>query len=462
LPQDVKYIKVNKIKDTTYIISISLKGESPVEIVGEKFHIPEAGIKKLSENIKKKENEIIELKKELEKLGNKKEILEKALNELQVTLEFESAKAEMNIEDQLAYLVGYVPVDLVDKVKEAAAANSWALLSRDPDKEEAPPTITKNTKMTELVKPLFKFLDLVPGYREFDVSALFLFFFTIFVGIIVGDAAYGCIILLATIILRIVLKIPGTVFGLLILLSCSTIGWGTITGNWFASETLSEVPFFKSLTIPQLANFGEGDSATLVQQIAFTLAMVQMTIGILVGFVRKLPSLTAFANIGNLLILYGAYFLVQYFIMGTPLHPIAPVLFASGFFVLILFGNQGEKGFFKGVLFGVANSPLTAINSVGLFGDIISYIRLYAVGLAGFSVASSFNNIAMGVGNSVDGVIGSMLAIAILFAAHTFNLMLCALSVIVHAVRLNILEFGMKVGMEWSGYPYNPFKEKSA
>ena len=459
-PENVKYITVNKIKNLVYIVAVFLKGESPVEITGEKLLMPAAGIKQLSENIKKKDDEILKLKKELEKLAEKKEVLTAGLKELAVDIEFESVNAEMTTEDQLSYISGYVPANLANKVKETAAANNWAVLVRDPGEEDKTPTLVKNNKFVEFIKPLFSFLEVTPGYKELDISLFFLLFFIPFTAMIIGDAGYGTLFLIITIIMRIkIKKFRGSAFGLFFILSLAIIAWGTVTGNWLGSKTISELPLIAALTVPQIASFG--DSTRTIQDLVLKIGMVHLTLGILVNFVRKMPSLVAFASFGWLFILYGMYFAVQYFVLGTAMNPITGILLIIGFALLIIFSYQGGKNIFKGVLLGLAWSPLTALNCISIFSDIISYIRLFAVGLAGWAVASSFNVIIGNVSNK-NGIVGIFCGALIALAAHSFNIALSALAVIVHGVRLNMLEFGSKVGMEWTGQPYTPFKKESA
>ncbi|MCL2792905.1 MAG: hypothetical protein FWD87_07420 [Spirochaetaceae bacterium] len=462
LPKDVKYVKVNKIKDTVYILAIFLKGEAPVEIAGEKLFLPAAGLKQLSENIKKKDEEIVNLKKELEKFAEKKNVIEEGLKELNVAIEFESVNAEMNTEDRFSYISGYLPVNLVDELKAEASVNNWALLIRDPSSEDNPPTLIKNNRFVEFLKPLLTFLDVTPGYKEFDISFFFLLFFIPFVGMIVGDAGYGAVFLTATILLRFTVpKFRGRIFGLFFVLSCSIIAWGTMTGNWFGSETISKLPLIAALTIPQIAAFSEVDTSETVRQLALGIGMVQLTVGILINFARKMPSLVAFANFGWLFVLYGMYFVVQFFVIGgDSINPLALKLISIGFFLLIIFSYQEKgKNFFKGTLVGLAWSPLTALNCIDILANIISYIRLFAVGLAGWAVASNFNAIAAGVANT-GGTAAIIGAAAIVVVSQTFNIALCTLAVVVHGVRLNMLEFGSKVGMEWTGYPYSPFKKE--
>jgi len=98
--------------------------------------------------------------------------------------------------------------------------------------------------------------------------------------------------------------------------------------------------------------------------------------------------------------------------------------------------------------------PLKIISS---FGDIVSYIRLFAVGYASVVLASTFNDMAVSVG--FNSIITSLAAALILFLGHGLNIILGFMAVIVHGVRLNMLEFSGQMGMEWSGKEYTPFKE---
>ena len=90
----------------------------------------------------------------------------------------------------------------------------------------------------------------------------------------------------------------------------------------------------------------------------------------------------------------------------------------------------------------------------------MSYIRLFAVGIASFSIASSFNSMGGGIIESSNGSFGIVLFLAgflVLVIGHLINFVLGCLSVIVHAVRLNMLEFSNHIGLEWAGYKYQPF-----
>ena len=87
------------------------------------------------------------------------------------------------------------------------------------------------------------------------------------------------------------------------------------------------------------------------------------------------------------------------------------------------------------------------------FTDVVSYIRLFAVGLAGVAISDTVNSIAAGMG---DNFIARLL---ILFVGHTLNIILGPLSVLVHGIRLNVLEFSGHANLTWSGVPYKPLKD---
>ena len=109
---------------------------------------------------------------------------------------------------------------------------------------------------------------------------------------------------------------------------------------------------------------------------------------------------------------------------------------------------QGSKSYF-----GLVTLALDVINN---FVDIISYVRLYAVGAASLAIAQAFNGMAFPEGQAIKFTIGGAL---ILFAGHALNIILAAMGVMVHGIRLNTLEFSSHAGVEWGGLHFNPFRK---
>jgi V/A-type H+-transporting ATPase subunit I len=131
-------------------------------------------------------------------------------------------------------------------------------------------------------------------------------------------------------------------------------------------------------------------------------------------------------------------------------------IFLAGCLAVLLFTNF-QKNIAKGMLQSLSNLPLNIISS---FSDVVSYLRLFAVGYATVTVASSFNGMAlqMGFNSILSGLIGAL----ILFLGHSLNIILALMSVVVHGIRLNMLEFSGHMGMQWSGKAYKPFRESNS
>jgi V/A-type H+/Na+-transporting ATPase subunit I len=124
-----------------------------------------------------------------------------------------------------------------------------------------------------------------------------------------------------------------------------------------------------------------------------------------------------------------------------------PYFLIIGASLAILF-NSPSKNIFKMLLLGVANFPLSML---GTFSDIISYVRLMAVGLASGVLAASFNDLALNSGSW-------LIAAPTLIFGHSLNIGLAMIAFFAHGVRLNMLEFSNNLGMQWIGYSYKPFK----
>lgn len=379
--------------------------------------------------------------------------LKTALSVIMEKLEFETVRAGLLTDESLSCLTGFIPAKKTEELKKAAEANEWAILIQDPSTEDAAPSLIENPAWIRIIDPAFRFLDITPGYREFDISFWFLLFFSIFFAMLIGDAGYGFLFLGITLFARIKLpKAPAEPFVLLAVLSTTTIIWGALSGVWFASKTLIEIPFLQNLVLPQLsaANTASND---LVISICFLLGAVQLTIAHGKRMIAMFPSLPFIAEAGSLGLLWGMYLMIQYLVLMKPLNPATIPLILGGFLSILIFSEQ-KGNFIQGIKDGLSLIILKILNSITFFSDIVSYIRLFAVGLATLAVAESFNAMAGDFSSVTSGLISAL----ILFTGHTLNILMAALAIIVHGVRLNVLEFSGHLGMEWTGFRYAPFK----
>jgi V/A-type H+-transporting ATPase subunit I len=463
VPDHFDKFTILQTKTANLIAIVSRDGKYPQDI--EEFTLPECGIIELKENVRLNENQYKEVVAELNDLSMYSDVFKTSSEKISHDIEFEQYKSGMGTDESLAYLTGYIPVDKQEALKELAVKEEWALSLVDPEENDSVPTEVKNNRLVSFIQPVFEMLGTIPGYQEYDISAYFLLFFSIFYAMIIGDGGYGLIFFVLALLLNFKSRKVTPIVGLLYLISTTTIIWGAITGTWFGSVTIASIPFLKGLIIPQIASFpqilGRSDitadsTQELIKIICFIMGTIHLSIAHIKNFIKELPRLSAITQLGWLSMVLGLYFLVMQLVLGIgPIPPFATNMIFGGLGVVFVFGQQ-EPGvnFFKGVLKGIAGAITTFLDSIGAFSDIISYIRLFAVGLASVAIASSFNAMAEPLMHG-PAIIG---AVVILFLGHTLNLAMGLLSVIVHGVRLNMLEFSGHLGMEWAGIKYEPFK----
>jgi V/A-type H+-transporting ATPase subunit I len=429
------------------------------------FMLPERSLGELNRGIAEKQQILANIEKQLSLMAAQTGKIKGLRAETVGEIEFESAQADMEMVDDgalaISCLTGFVPQDSMGVVKRGAAENGWALLIEDPGEEDRPPTLLSNNRFARLIEPLFKFLGTMPGYHEYDISFSYLLSFCLFFAMIFGDAAYGLLLVGISLALAGSLKkksgkVPDAVWLLTLLASC-TVVWGAINGSWFAIP-LDVLPrFLRALVIPPF-DPAVSDTRSNVQFLCFSVGIIQLVYARMKNIKRALPSITAVAQFGWLVMMIGLYFLVLNMLLSRDLPFFAVPLIGGGLGLYFIFNKQEGGNFFVNILKSFADFLSIFLGAVGAFADIISYIRLFAVGLAGAAIADSFNNMGMGMPNLVLRLTAGVL---ILVFGHSLNMIMNVLSVVVHGIRLNLLEYaGNHLGMEWSGYSYAPFALK--
>jgi V/A-type H+-transporting ATPase subunit I len=158
--------------------------------------------------------------------------------------------------------------------------------------------------------------------------------------------------------------------------------------------------------------------------------------------------------------LLGMYFVViSLVVFNTGFGGVKPWQLYSligGFALVFIFGNY-EGSILKSIITSCANIITNVLGVTNVFSDIMSYIRLWAVGLAGASIANTVGNFASPL---LSHFIFFVFGAALFVFGHGFNMVLNVLSVLVHGVRLNTLEFSSHIGLTWSGFAYKPFAKR--
>jgi V/A-type H+-transporting ATPase subunit I len=174
--------------------------------------------------------------------------------------------------------------------------------------------------------------------------------------------------------------------------------------------------------------------------------------------VRQWPGIACIGQLGWIGITWVMYFVARYLVLGADSYPLPSFcgwLFGASLAAVILFMTPWRR--LRHEYTGHIMLPLTVI---GCFGDVVSYLRLYLVNSAAVTLILALNELAVGKG--IRGAWAGLGAALILFAAHALNILLSALAVLVHGIRLNALEFSSHLGIQWSGVPFVPFANGGA
>ena len=482
-------ICVNRIKKIVRFLLIDASEDRPEGLPPEAFEVPMPVLstKDLAKRVEDNETEISKIEEELKSETVYISQIQDFKSNLESDIQFETIYSGMGQENSgkttdLAWLTGYVPIDSFDKLKDCVTKNSWAMAASDPTEEDNVPTKLKNNKFVSLIYPLTDFL----GTHEYDISGWFLLFFCVFFGMIFGDGGYGLLVTVASLVLVLKSlfqkKSVSPLMGLLLLLGLSTVAWGTVTCTWFGLKPEQLPAWLTSLSITPISNAAGSDyrlylpwntevgltTGQNLQIFCFTLAFLQLSVAHLKGMARNRKSLKVLGEFGSLLQIWGMFYVVLSMVVSSALFPlglvvndipvgtIAIALVGGGFALSFIFSNyEGNIG--ASILESCKNIISVLLGVVNVFSDIVSYIRLWAVGLAGSAISNTVNEMA---GPLLGHAITFIAFVALIAFGHGLNMVLNLLSVIVHGVRLNTLEFSTHLGMSWSGFKYNPFAEK--
>lgn len=339
-------------------------------------------------------------------------------------------------------LSGFVPEPEIEKLREAAREHGWGLLITDPEPGDAVPTLLRESKFSRVISPLFQFLGISPGYDEIDVSGGVLVFFTIFYAMIIGDAGYGLVFLLGTLLAKWKFRnnrAAALPLRLMTVLSIAAIVWGVLTNNYFGTAPLPRLSL-RFFTQPDVKDAN-------VQAFCFALAVAQLSLGRIWRAIHDGNLRSVGRNLGWMLILWGNFFLTLRLIVWPGEFPTYMYWLYGAGLVLVICCDINWKN--------VADIFQFPFNIIGSFVDVLSYIRLFAVGMAGYYIAASFNGMGVSIWKASPYFL--LFGVLVILFGHLLNLGLCALSVLVHGVRLNTLEFSNHVGLSWSGSNFKPF-----
>ena len=462
---DDENVKLIRLAPVGKMDTVAVLGPLPSYIPATEFMLPEYSAAELKAQAEGYKQEIAACEKTLKAASVYDASFEDQKVKLQNKLNYSAAGNTTQSDQDFVWISGYIPEEDLDKFRGMAEEKGLAWAVEDvSDDDDQIPTKVKYNKVSVLIKPVFDILGILPGYREQDISLWFFLFFTLFFAMIIGDGGYGVLILLGTVLLNVKLKkVTNEVF-LLYVLSIATVIWGALTGTWFGMESAMNVPFLKALVMPSIATYPEyfgltaSDAQNAIMKFSFSIGAVQMSLGSILSIRKKIPEkdLSWVADAGWTIAIIAMYLLSLNLVIheNIDLKPVF-ALIGVAFALVVLFGGMSpDKSFGDGLKSGLGGAFTQFLNTISCFGNVMSYIRLFAVGMAGVAISQSFNGIAAGMHGPM-----IILGVVVVLIGHALNIVMCFLSVVVHGVRLNVLEFSGQAGLEWTGIPYEPFKK---
>lgn len=436
-----------------YFVAIS-QDKTSLQIDATEIKLPELSLQELEQQILLKEHNLQRIENLFDEYSIYLDLLQNEKSKLKDLFDFEHIKDVTTkvVGEKVCMITGYIP-EGKDVALNAMLEGEGIFYVCAPamDTDNAP-VLLKNNKFASLFEVITKLFSL-PAYCELDLTPFFAPFFMLFFGFCFGDAGYGVLTLLVATLFKKKLKPEmRPLASLAQWLGFATIIFGTLSGSFFGLS-LVEIPIFSRV---KHLFFTQDNMMVL----ALALGAVQMIFGMCVNvanIIKKRGFKYAIGNIGWIIVILGMAAAIGLPSLGYALSPfILYTCYASAGIggLAAFFYNSPEKNIFVNFGSGIWNAYNVA---TGLLGDLLSYIRLFALGLTGGILGSVFNTLAVDMSGDTP-VVSQITMILILLIGHSLNIALSALGALVHPLRLTFVEFYKNAGFEGNGRAYAPFK----
>lgn len=357
-------------------------------------------------------------------------------------------------QDQVFAVQGWAPRERVSALRQFAAARRLAVTIAAPDPRDTPPTLLHNPPALRGGEGMVMFYK-TPGYSMWDPSKAVFFAFAVFFGMIFSDAGYGLVLgifLLAK--WKRLGRSGGGWRGVLSALAISSIVYGILAGSYFG-KTPPAGSWLAALHVLDVENQG------LMMLISVGIGVTHLSYGNLISAWRRRKSLAALSKVGWAGIILGGFCAG----LGKSYPNLAPLTgpglggLGLGGLLVLLFSSEHSFSLTPKALVGRLLEGLHGVTEVSkAFGDVLSYLRLFALGLASMKLAEAFNGLAASC-FAFKGV-GVLLGLFLLLIGHMINFSMGIMGGVVHGLRLNVIEF-----FNWSlpeeGERFRTFAKKS-
>lgn len=457
--EDFNAFVINELAGLRYFTTITPKGKD-VDIEADTFTFPAMTKQEIDKKLADMNKIISDTSQYLSDVAPKAvQYLKEYVISIKEDNEFfkVSDAAEHLAEEKLMSLEGWVPTEIQDNtIKWLDSQEVYYEASKPVINQDNPPIKLKNNRFARL----FEFIgDMysIPSYWEIDLTPFFAPFFVMFFGFCMGDAGYGLLMIAVVVALLLSGKMPKMrpVMWLGFFLGIGTTIMGTISGTFFGIELMKvDIPFVNSLKGFMFREDGWYSAFYFslilgVVQIIFGMCLKVVNLTKMYGFASSLPT------IGWIVLILGG--ILSYLIAGVGL----PLYICAGVGAVLIFLLNGPITKIYSPFVNIGSGLWDTYNMLtGLLGDILSYIRLFALGLSGSILGLVFNDLAMRMSGNIP-VVSTIIMLLILLFGHAMNIALSGLSAFVHPMRLTFVEFYKNAGFVGGGKKYDPFRDRT-
>ena len=451
-------------KANVWFVTICPKGEEyalPVDPVT----APEGSWKQSEDEIKELNARIINTKGALLKYKESIPVIESAYKKGLVDLDMYLAKAstESAADNMLNVLEGFAPVENDGLLCSSFDEMGVLYIKEDAKEEDNPPIRLKNNRFVKMFESLTGMYGM-PDYGEYDPTPVVSIFFLLFFAMCLGDAGYGLVLILVGLALNkgwLKISMFDGLGSLIATLGAATAVVGGALGTFFGMSIINLVP--DGTAVKSYYEFVGSNIPTPMGELPFQM-LLALGIGVFhiclamiikaVGYTKRFGIKENIATWGWLILIVGGLIVallgVGKLISAEAIKWAVIVIGAVSALAIYIFNTPGRNP-----LINVGAGLWDTYNmATGILGDVLSYIRLFALGLAGGMLGAAFNDLGTMVLG--DGGIGWVFFILILLIGHVLNLLMSCLGAFVHPLRLNFVEYFKNSGYEGKGKTYKP------
>jgi len=435
-------------RDNKFFYVIVVNEEEPSQMPVPRVHLGYKSRHELEARLDAVELAIEDTQAERAYLTRWHDLFRDGLNQLEDRAICKGAAAQVYSNEQAFALQGWAPAESLPTLEDYSKEQDFYFASEVSSPEDNPPTLMRNPSWLSAGEDLVTFY-MTPGYQTWDPSGITFVSFVIFFAMILADAGYGAVLGLALMLTwsKMGRSSSGRRFRpLLLSVVVASLGVGVLFGSYFG-VTPSDASFPGKLHVLEISDTNR------MMLISVVIGVFHIVLANVMNAYRYEHWQDRLPSVGWIGVICGGFSLaISGSITLAGLQELGIALMAIGALLILWFTAPGEKPFAR-ILHGLEG--LTKLS--GALGDVLSYLRLFALGLGSASLAIEFNRMAASVNESYPGI-GLLFALLILVLGHGINLALGITSGVIHGLRLNVIEF-FNWGLKEEGTLYKPFKQ---